>query len=94
MENVVSVTILGKGGHGSRPDEANNPILCFAEMQSFFADVFPKLEIRSVDAGTAGNVIPECLNFTCFVPEEISVEAVKNLAAECAKMFLCTADFE
>ncbi len=94
MERVFSVSLVGKGGHGSRPDLADNPILCFAEMQSLFADAFPSLVIRSVNSGTAGNVIPESLHFTCSVPDEISFEAVKNTVVQCANLFSCTASFQ
>lgn len=67
-----SFTIKGKGGHGSRPYVANNPIGCFqaiaAEMDRLrmnkltpFSPV--TLTICSVHAGNAGNVIPETLTF-------------------------------
>lgn len=64
--------IIGKGGHGSRPELANSPIDCFAEayqrireLKKQFTDENRPLtySIGMVNAGTVSNVIPESLQF-------------------------------
>lgn len=66
------VTIRGKGGHGSRPDRACNPIDAFVEIYSRMGnlrmtkiDPFTPLtfSIGEVTAGNCQNVIPEELTF-------------------------------
>lgn len=66
------VTIRGKGGHGSRPDQANSPIDAFVEIYNRLAawrmtkiDPFTPLtySIGEVTAGNSQNVIPEELKF-------------------------------
>lgn len=67
------IEIEGRGGHGSRPDLANNPIDCFVA-------IYHRLEalrltkispyktctysIGTLNAGTVGNVIPQTLSFS------------------------------
>ena len=67
------ITLTGQGGHGSRPDESNNPIDCFVaiynqlkvirirHIQPFtpFTD-----GVGVVQSGTKGNVIPNDLRFS------------------------------
>lgn len=67
---TFDVTIIGKGGHGSRPDQAISPIDCFADVHqnllSFRKDErFKKCtySVGQVNAGTAKNIIPETLSF-------------------------------
>ena len=66
-------TIKGKGGHGSRPYEANNPIDCFKAIAAAMDQIRMKklspyepvtLTICSVHSGIASNVIPETLTFS------------------------------
>lgn len=70
------VTLTGKGGHGSRPDRSINPIDCFVaiyeclktiRMNHVAPDVMLTNSMGMVQAGTAGNVIPQTLTFcgTC-----------------------------
>ncbi len=66
--NLLSVTITGKGGHGSNPISAVDPVPILAEcvlaLQTFVTrrfDVFDPivLSVTQLSAGTADNVIPE-----------------------------------
>lgn len=66
------VTIEGKGGHGSRPDQSINPIDAFTAVYNYFQslrmvklDPFETLtySIGAVNAGAVPNVIPQTLNF-------------------------------
>ncbi len=66
------ITIEGQGGHGSRPDQAINPISAFTAIYNYFEtirlvkmDPFETLtySIGTVNAGVVANVIPQTLNF-------------------------------
>lgn len=66
------ITLEGKGGHGSRPDQANNPISAFTaiynNMESIRINKIDPFEtisysIGSVNAGSVANVIPQKLTF-------------------------------
>lgn len=66
------VTLHGRGGHGSRPDEANSPLDCYAAvytaMQSMhlrhFSPFTPlSFSVGYVKAGEAKNIIPDTLRF-------------------------------
>ena len=56
-----SITIQGRGGHGSRPDRACNPVDCFAAIYGALQQL--RCKITQVDGGTAVNVIPDKLIF-------------------------------
>lgn len=67
------VTLTGRGGHGSRPDEANNPIDCFVAIYNRLKELRMREispftpftdDIGVVQSGTKGNVIPETLRFS------------------------------
>jgi amidohydrolase len=67
------VTIIGKGGHGSRPDLANSPLDCFTALYQALKDIRLKhispfdnftFSVGTVNYGRGkGNVIPDELNF-------------------------------
>lgn len=57
------ITIQGCGGHGSRPDLSRNPVDCFAAVYGALTSI--GCTVLSVDGGTAGNIIPDALHFTC-----------------------------
>ena len=56
-----NITIQGRGGHGSRPDCAINPVDCFAAVYGALQHMNP--QITQVEAGHAVNVIPDKLTF-------------------------------
>lgn len=63
------VLLTGKGGHGSAPSGAVNPIDCFAAVSSKIFELEQKyksvdLKINSANAGTVCNIIPQSLKFT------------------------------
>lgn len=67
------VELHGEGGHGSRPDRANNPIHCFLAIMERMndyrircTDPFKPLtfDVCSLHAGSADNVIPDTLRFS------------------------------
>ncbi len=68
----VAVKLYGKGGHGSRPDEANNPMDCFValyqRLQSIRMTKITPFEtctfsLGYLHAGASANVIPNELAF-------------------------------
>lgn len=69
---IFDITIVGRGGHGSRPDEASSPIDCFVaiyqRLQSLrLLKVSPfktcAYSVGIVQAGTQDNIIPGSLRF-------------------------------
>jgi len=70
------VTVEGAGGHGSRPDEANNPIDCFVaiynRLQALRVTRVSPFETTTysvglLKAGSQMNVIPKTLDFSGMV---------------------------
>lgn len=69
---MFEVELIGKGGHGSRPDLANNPIDCFVAIAGALKDVRMRhiapdriitVNIGSVRCGSKRNIVPESLRF-------------------------------
>ncbi len=67
------ITLIGKGGHGSRPDRGNNPIDCFLAIAYQFKDLRMRMippdvlftaSINMVNAGSAHNITPVTLTFS------------------------------
>ena len=62
------ITLIGKGGHGARPENTVDPVLCAAQLVSALQGVVARnvapaeaavLSVTGFTAGTAYNVIPE-----------------------------------
>ncbi|MDH6292827.1 amidohydrolase [Rhodococcus opacus] len=77
----LNVTVIGKGGHGSAPDAARDPIVATAEMITSLQtavtrefDIFDPVVITVgvIHGGVARNVIPDSAGFEatvrCFTP--------------------------
>lgn len=103
----LDVTVLGRGGHGSRPFQALDPIQVAAEMigalQTYITrrfNVFDPviLTVGEFHGGTAANVIPDEATFKagirCFSPEvEVRLAAeLPNLIRSIAQAHQLTAD--
>lgn len=65
---IVDVTFVGRGGHGSRPDQAVNPVFCAANALNNLAVAFANqidanetvtLGVTSIQGGEVANVIPD-----------------------------------
>jgi len=70
---AFDITIDGRGGHGSRPDQAINPIDAFwaiyggmLSLRVQKIDPYKTLtySVGKVNAGVAGNIIPQTVNFS------------------------------
>ena len=103
------IKITGKGGHGSRPDKSINPIDCFVSIYECIKSirmnyVEPTVILTNsmgmVQAGAAGNVIPQELTFggTCRFYDAAAGNIFKQKLVEIceaqAKLFDCTVEFE
>jgi amidohydrolase len=91
---LLEVTITGKGGHGSRPDQANSPIDCFvaiynalqASRMKYISPYDPAtFSIGKVQSGAAYNIIPNELTFGGSY-RFTSVENAKKMAVESNRM--------
>lgn len=104
--DTFDVTILGRGGHGARPQDAIDPIVALAafvlEVQTIVSRrLDPALpgvvSIGVLDAGSAANVIPETARCTGTIrattPETryLLVSQVERLAHAIAEAHRCTA---
>ena len=105
---VTTATFKGKGGHGSRPDMARNPVFAAAAFLNNLSMVFGQkitagqtvtLGITMVHAGEASNVIADTAelsgSFRFFDGEEgkKSVRLFRKTAEETAAIFGCTVEF-
>ncbi|MDO4690399.1 MAG: amidohydrolase [Fusobacterium sp.] len=106
MSGAITLNFIleGRGGHGSRPDEAINPIDCFVAIYNGmstlrtrkiipftpFTDV-----IGEVHSGTAGNIIPNTISFNggarfFEMDEAIKYKsAIKNMVENISKAYNC-----
>jgi|GEM_PF-3944775 len=84
----LEITICGKGGHGSRPDLGINPVDCFAAIYGALQAI--GCTVSRVDGGTARNIIPEQLRFTCQCTDP---EAVKRIVNHTCSAYLLRAQF-
>lgn len=87
---------MGLGGHGSRPNECNNPIKSAAEVYLEIEKRFSKYKeghqefsysITTINAGIANNVIPNSCHMTgsirTHIPED--VKGLPELMEQCVK---------
>ena len=84
---TYTITVTGKGGHGSRPDLSINPIDCMVAICTALGRL-PGFCVESINAGTSGNVIPAQAVFTfrCDAPQALITQVAENTA----KPFRCT----
>ena len=101
--------IVGKSGHGSRPDLANNPIDCFVAvynainaMRMRYISPFETLtfSVGALHAGAQGNIIPDDLAFTGtvrFFDADSGwkyYNELKNILDNVTKAYNCTYEIE
>lgn len=78
---TYTVTIHGKGGHGSRPDLSINPVDCLAAIHTALKSL-PGFHVENINAGTSGNIIPAqaVMTFQCEAPRELIAQVAENTA--------------
>ncbi len=111
MAGVESVgfTYVGKGGHGSRPDQAVNPVFCAANFYTNMAVAFANqidanqtvtLGLTAILGGTVGNVIPDearvlgSMRFFSVEEGEKAVRILHEVADHTGAMHHCRAVFD
>lgn len=84
---TYTITVTGKGGHGSRPDLSINPIDCMVAICTALGRL-PGFRVESINAGTSGNVIPAQAVFTfcCDADKTLIAQVAENTC----KPFRCT----
>ncbi len=107
-DRIVDFTVIGRGGHGSRPDLASNPLFATVEILSNIATAWPNqldidkvatLGIAQVNCGTANNVFADkatCSGTIRYFEEEQGEKAtalVKKVATHVAAAHDCTVEF-
>ncbi len=104
---AFDITIEGNGGHGSRPDQANNPIDCFVAIyQRLEALRLTKIDpfktctysVGVLNSGNVGNVIPQTLRFAgtmrCFDTDGVGMkfyEEFRKLVDDVCAAYGCKA---
>ena len=86
---TYTITVTGKGGHGSRPDLSINPIDCMVAICTALGRL-PGFRLESINAGTSGNVIPAQAIFT--FQSDADQALVAQVAENTAIPFRCTVE--
>lgn len=104
----VDFDVIGKGGHGSRPDLLISPINALVAIinnlnQTWASGLDPNeivtLGIGSINAGFASNVIPDKANLKAtlrFFEDEVgekALEKLKNIVEKTASIYDCKVKF-
>lgn len=104
----VDITVHGKGGHGSRPDQSCNPVFCAASILVNTATAFANqitagetvtLGVTTLHGGETGNVIPETatiggsMRFFNMEEGKKAVQIFKTVAEHTAAMNKCSVEF-
>lgn len=104
----TTFTVVGKGGHGSRPDMAVNPVFCAAQILTNVATCWANqitagetvtLGITTIQGGVQGNIIPDTadvngtLRFFNMQEGTKAVEIFKKAAEHTAAMANCHIEF-
>lgn len=104
----IEFQIIGKGGHGSRPDMAINPVFCAAAIlmnlgvcwtNQITAGETVTLGITTIQGGELGNIIPDTakikgsLRYFNENEGKKALEIVRTVAEHTAAMNRCSAEF-
>jgi amidohydrolase len=105
---LIDATVRGRGGHGSRPDLAVNPVFAAASMFTNAAGAFVNqldadkrvtFGLTSIMGGSTHNVIPDTaiikgtLRFFDIREGQKALDLVKKVFTLTAEMHKCTVDF-
>lgn len=105
----VDFTVVGKGGHGSRPDLSINPVFAAANILVGLGTAWPNritaeetvtLGIAMANAGTARNIIPDTANvqgtlrFFNVEEGEKAVKTLMHVVEHTAKAHNCEVEFD
>src|SRR5699024_3154406 len=105
----ISFTIHGKGGHGSRPDLAINPVFAAAHVLTALSTAWTNrldvtktvtLGLTEIHAGSAWNVIPDqatisgTLRFYDMAEGKRAVDLLRQVAEATAAAHACTISYD
>lgn len=105
----ITVNLKGKGGHGARPHQSVNPILCAMKIAEAITDIGryevdaqqpTVITICTFHAGSAANIIPETCSFSgtlrTFNEElrQFILKRVEEVAGEIARAYRCDLDLD
>lgn len=105
---MVEFDLVGRGGHGSRPDLSINPVFAMANVLTGLASAWVNqidvsktvtLGLTQFQAGTAYNVFPDCafvggsLRYFDYDEGKKALEIFKNVTTKIAEAHLCKAVF-
>ena len=105
---MIDMKVIGKGGHGSRPDMACNPVFCSAAILTNVATAWVNqisagqtvtMGITSIQGGEVSNVIPESahilgsLRFFSRKEGEKAITIFKSVAEHTAAMNKCRVEY-
>jgi len=88
---TFDISIHGRGGHGSRPDNSINPVDCFAAVVAALESM-GKCEITCVDGGTASNIIPNTVHFRGTL-ENADPGSIRITVDNLCQAFNCRAEY-
>lgn len=106
--SLIDILVKGRGGHGSRPDLAENPVFCAALMLSNLAAAWPNqidpnemvtLGITRIQGGDSCNIIPETARIggtMRFFHEEAGRKAaavLRKIVENTAEMYGCKVEY-
>ena len=88
---TFDISIHGRGGHGSRPDNSINPVDCFVAVVAALESM-GCCQISYVDGGTASNVIPNTVHFRGTL-ENVEFERIQLMVDNLCQAFNCRAEY-
>ncbi len=104
----IDITVHGKSGHGSRPDQAINPVYVAAEIVTSIPGVFVNqldvektvtFGVTSIQGGQAFNVFPEnahiwgSMRFFDLEEGKKALQIVRKVANHIAEIYGCQVEF-
>jgi amidohydrolase len=107
-EALIDFEVVGRGGHGSRPDLSINPVFAAAHVLTAIGTAWPNrinanetvtLGLATINGGTAPNIIPDrvritgTLRFFNVAEGEKAVEILREVAWHTARAHLCSISF-
>ncbi|MDP3058897.1 MAG: amidohydrolase [bacterium] len=107
-EAAIDFEVVGRGGHGSRPDLSINPVFAAASVLTALGTAWPNridanetvtLGITTIHGGIAPNIIPDkvkitgTLRFFNVLEGEKAVSVLRDVAFYAAKAHLCSIEF-
>lgn len=85
------ISIHGRGGHASRPDNSINPLDCFVAIVAAMESM-GRCEITCVDGGTASNIIPNTVRFEGTL-ENADKAQIQSIVDSLCEAYFCRSEY-